>query len=1117
MTRNVSGEKSRASISRSAAPAVELSVIVCSFNGAERIADCLKALAGQTARDRIEVIVVDDGSRDITTIVATAALEVTEVRHRIVTLSENVGLSAARNAGVVAASAPIIAFTDDDCVPGPTWAEALLTAWSKATSLVHGIGGPVAAHSTDTYNRRFLDAAEPLRVIESGGMRRSAIGRVRNYLAPRRTTGRRNVDSFVGANMSFRRSTIDAVGGFDDAIRFGGDELYLCRAITDAFGPEALIVEPSLVMAHEFHGDVADTIRRAKAYGRGNGRNWANSGGFPSLLPGPSFALLATLLGFVVSPVVAVAAFLVVVNLLGRAPLTRSGGGRSISLFELLSYPYLVLYTELMDNIGFVRGALDARRGSGPVVEVAATSSRTAPVSSDAPVERSIHQWLNGWSWLAVGVLASVIDTGWPTRLLVLGTLVLLPGSVLLQMIGFRPRDLAGRVLAATGIGVTCLMAVGLVSSWVGPRIGVDRPFDRVPASLITLVFIVSLLVAAGHARNPWTWLRGEEPALSARWFALLATPPVVAALFAMRLNNGGTGAPAYVLIALLALIIIVTMFRTWSDDHGWPVGGIVASVSLALAWSTTLRGHGLFGWDIQKELGIGLWTIAHGSWAIPSNGDAYASMLSLTVLPAQFHAIAGVSVQSTLRWVFPVVLAITAAGVLSAARRRANAGPALLALIIVVIGTPSFARQIPAIGRQEIAFLLFTTILLAITEHELSLRARRNVALLAGIGLSFSHYTSAYVTSFFLFVVLVISALLRDRGRSRQRVLSLGVCVAIIGSTFLWNGVLTRPGTELTEAQATLSTTGIRFLDNEESNPLKVWLGGTGVRLSPFEKYRDAVVERRDRLDWVIPDPRSTDAVVTDASAPVLTGAFPQLKTLWYLGTLLLRQIVTLLTVLSLFWYLRRVLRRHPEFDTELFALGAGAFLIAALLRLSSTAAQLYNPERAAIHAGLVFTLILATFFSRHLKRISVPTGMAVLLVIGAWGLSVPAFGGAPLAAYSNIGEDVERYVTSATDAGTANWIATSLPQSANVHADRYGRVVLLSHEFDDNFTVIDVVDPLGVDKHGYVFFTSMNRGSDRARGQVDDLFSVFTSPEAFFEQTRSVVYATEETRVYR
>ena len=1099
----------------------ELSIVVCSYNGADRLGDCLDALKVQTAAARIEIIVVDDGSNDATTFIAETALQGANLSHRIVTLASNAGLSAARNAGVAAATAPLIAFTDDDCVPATTWAEQILAAWDTADDSVHGIGGPVAAHATDTFNRRFLDAIEPLRPVELGGMHRSALGKIRNYLAPRREAGERYVDSYVGANMSFRRSSIDAVDGFDPSIRFGGDEQYLCRRLVETFGPAALVFDPSIVMHHEFHTKTSDTLRRAKAYGRGNGRNWATSGGFPSLLPGPAFVALATVLAMLISPIAGIVAFIAAVNLLGRAPL-QAKRTTPVALFETLTYPYLVLATELVDNVGFLCGALAAIRSRRST-----SNNEACPVGNSGEAAQNAVQdtsqvmtsgrfALGGWVWLAAASIIGALDLGWPGQLFVVATLVLLPGSAVMARLGYRPDDLAARVLTATGTGLSLNMAVGLVTSWLGPRLGLDRPLDRLPATATALVVCSVLLLLAGRC-DPLQWIRGRNQTVRTSWVVGLLTLPAMSALFAMRLNNGGSGTPAFLLLVVMVVLVLVTMFATWSSDRGWPVEGVVASVSLALAWSSTLRGFGLFGWDIQKELGIGQWTVAHGAWAIPSNGDAYASMLSLTVVPAQFHAIAGVSIMSSLRWIFPIFLAITAAGVLAAARRRANPGPSLLALLLVVIGTPSFARQIPAIGRQEVAFLLVACLLLAVTDHRAPIRARRGLAVITGIGLGYSHYTTAYVTCFFLAVVMVLAPLIGRRRGGERRVLTAGICLAIIGTTFLWNGVLTRPGTELTEAQATLTTTGVRFLDNEESSFWKSWLGGTGVRRATFDEYRTAIVERRDELGWVVPDARAAKTHPSDAEATAIKGHLPQLRGAWYLGTALLRQIVTLLTVIALIWYLRRLLRRHPDFDTELMALGIGAFLIAALLRVSSTVAALYNPERAAIHAGLVFTLILATFFTRYVKRISVPTAMAVLLLVGAWGVAVPVFGGGALASYSQTGEDVERYVTTPADTGTAQWIASSLPYSANVHADRYGRVVLLSHEFEDKFTIIDVVDPFGVDKYGYIFFTSMNRGSDRARGQIGDDFSVFTSPEPFFKTTRAVVYATEETRVYR
>jgi len=1085
---------------KSSSPRPKLSIIVCSFEGASRIGDCIDALTKQTISEKIEIIVVDDGSSDSTTFLASALLENKNTRYNVITLSENQGLSAARNAGVAASSAPLIAFTDDDCVPEPEWAAKILAAWSRASSTTHGIGGDVIAHSTDTYNRRFLDAARPLRAVESGTMNTSLFAKLKNYLLPRRSVGTRNVDSFVGANMSFRRSSIKAVKGFDPSIRFGGDEQYLCAQLIAAYGPQSLLLEPEILINHQFHPSLRDTLRRSQAYGFGNGRNWASSGGFPSLLPAPLLLILSSALTSILSPLLAPLTFISLLLLLGRNHIQAALQNNSFakpptsktSLLEILTYPFVNLLTEVFDNIGFIRSVFTTR------------SPRT--------------RFLGGWLWLLLASTLSLLDLGWPGQAVVLFTLILLPGSSILSLLGYRPADLTARLLTATGVGLTFNMFLGLLSSYLAPLLGVNRPLDTLPSTSTFLLVAILLLLFTRSNRDPLHWLRGENfTILPLRWLAPLLLLPALSALAALRLNNNGSGLPAFIITILITLLLLTTTFYTWSKTHNWPVEAILASTSLSLLWSTTLRGYGLFGWDIQKELGIGNQTVLDGIWQVPTNGDAYASMLSLTILPAQFNSIAGISVQTTLRWVFPVFLSLTAAGILAAARRRSNPGPALLALLIAFVATPSFARQIPAIGRQEIAFLLVASLLLAVVDHTTSLRSRRMLATLSGVGLAYSHYTSAYVTSFFLILVMILVPLITRRSKSSDRVLTFGVCLLIVGSTFLWNGVLTRPGTELTEAQVTLTNTGVRLLDNEENNPLKIWLGGTGVQQTSFENYREAVIERRDKLGWVVPDPRSATTTLSDSTAPVLTGALPQLKGSWYLGTALLRQLVTLLIVLALIWYLRRVIQRHPEFQPELFSLAVGAFIVAATLRISSTAAELYNPERAAIHAGLIFSLILATLFSRHLNRLSAPSLLATLLIFGAWGLSLPAFGGAPLASHSKVGEDVERYVTTPADGATASWIASSLPYSANVHTDRYGRVILLSHEFGDKFTIIDVVDPVGVDVNGYIFFTSMNSASMRVRGQIGDDFAVFSSPENFYAQTRSIVYATEETRVYR
>src|SRR3954471_10163797 len=107
---------------------VEISVVVPTHNRAGRLRTTLDALAGQTLdASRFEVIVVDDGSRDETPAVLAEAVGAGALPLRVLTNPLAGGPARARNRGWREATAPIIAFTDDDCRPTERWLETLLT------------------------------------------------------------------------------------------------------------------------------------------------------------------------------------------------------------------------------------------------------------------------------------------------------------------------------------------------------------------------------------------------------------------------------------------------------------------------------------------------------------------------------------------------------------------------------------------------------------------------------------------------------------------------------------------------------------------------------------------------------------------------------------------------------------------------------------------------------------------------------------------------------------------------------------------------------------------------------------------------------------------------------
>jgi len=103
-------------------PAV--SVVLPVWNRAETVRAAIDSVLGQSLGD-LELIVVDDGSTDGS---VAAVQAVADARLRLIRHDANLGAGAARNSGIAAARAAVVAFQDSDDVWRPAFLERLLTA-----------------------------------------------------------------------------------------------------------------------------------------------------------------------------------------------------------------------------------------------------------------------------------------------------------------------------------------------------------------------------------------------------------------------------------------------------------------------------------------------------------------------------------------------------------------------------------------------------------------------------------------------------------------------------------------------------------------------------------------------------------------------------------------------------------------------------------------------------------------------------------------------------------------------------------------------------------------------------------------------------------------------------
>lgn len=128
----------------------DVSVVVPARNAAATIPKLFAALDDSTFAGDWEVIVVDDRSTDDTPALAEAW------GARVVRLPEQSGPARARNAGIDAAAADLIAFTDADCAPAAGWLSAIVHA-AESADLVTGPIVPMEPASPFARTLRITD------------------------------------------------------------------------------------------------------------------------------------------------------------------------------------------------------------------------------------------------------------------------------------------------------------------------------------------------------------------------------------------------------------------------------------------------------------------------------------------------------------------------------------------------------------------------------------------------------------------------------------------------------------------------------------------------------------------------------------------------------------------------------------------------------------------------------------------------------------------------------------------------------------------------------------------------------------------------------------------------
>ncbi len=197
----------------------KVSVIVCSYNGASTLNNCLSSLMKVNYPD-YEVILVDDGSTDNTQEIAARYPSIVNIKQK------NMGLSYARNVGAHAATGDIFAYTDGDCMADPDWLYFLVGTLLSGDYA--GVGGPNISPPAANWIQACVAAAPggPSHVLLTDTV----------------------AEHIPGCNMAFHRWAYEQVGGFDPFYRKAGDDVDFCWRLQQGGG--AIAFSPAAIVWH---------------------------------------------------------------------------------------------------------------------------------------------------------------------------------------------------------------------------------------------------------------------------------------------------------------------------------------------------------------------------------------------------------------------------------------------------------------------------------------------------------------------------------------------------------------------------------------------------------------------------------------------------------------------------------------------------------------------------------------------------------------------------------------------------------------------------------------------------------------------------------------------------
>ncbi|HEX8182287.1 MAG TPA: glycosyltransferase [Candidatus Saccharimonadales bacterium] len=421
---------------------------------------------------------------------------------------------------------------------------------------------------------------------------------------------------------------------------------------------------------------------------------------------------------------------------------------------------------------------------------------------------RRIRLWLAYFLIVISNILPNFISLPTIFKPILFILLISLTGYIFSFLIKF-PREILWQLRIA--FSVFYLIILGLSVNTAFTILSIDHPLILSYFSLINLVtstilFIFALktkIVYIPNKINIWK----SDIVLCVGYFVFIA----LCIFNSILLNNDVNNILSAIIFPYIALLISFSIYKKETDD--WAHKFSLYCFALGLLYLFSLRGNLVNGWDIQSEMFVFNLTNNGELWNINLLRDAYNASLSLNILPTILSNYLHVSGDYIFKVYYPLITAFSLPVIYSFAKKFLSQSYAYI-LCVFFISQAQFMQQLPALARQQIAFLFFF-ILIYLCFSKISSSSKFTLQLIIGTGMILSHYSTAYVALAILISGLAIFKLLKLFGliKSHTELISIRCIIILVLVSLFWYG-------QLTNTSNSLKTTFVKTLNSLSGSP---------------------------------------------------------------------------------------------------------------------------------------------------------------------------------------------------------------------------------------------------------------------------------------------------------